>query len=95
VVTPVHFYIWYRAGGDVAALRAAVDEMMADLAARTGIVGRLLVRKDGTETWMEVYERVTEASHFERELAAAVTRHDLARVMPDGQRHVEAFVAAD
>lgn len=92
---PVHFYVWYRAAGEAEAVRAAADDMMADIAARTGIVGRLLVRRDEPGTWMEIYERVTDADQFERELAAAVAHHDLARVIAGGKRHVEAFVAPE
>jgi Domain of unknown function (DUF4936) len=92
---PVHFYVWYHASGDISALRAAVDDMMADVAARTGIVGRLLLRRDERRTWMEVYERVTDADQFERALADAVARHDLARVIEGGVRHVEAFVTPE
>ena len=92
---PVHFYIWYRAAGDPLALRAIVDDVMADVAARTGIVGKLLVRRDESGTWLEVYERVTDAEQFECELAAAVAQHDLTRAIGDGARHTEVFVAMD
>jgi Domain of unknown function (DUF4936) len=92
---PVCYFVWYHASGDPSDLRVAVEDMMADVAARTGIPGRLLVRRGEPGTWMEIYERVTEADSFERELAAAVARHDLTRVAGIGERHVEAFVAPD
>ena len=91
---PVHFFVWYRASGDASAVRAAADDMMADIAARTGIVGRLLVRRNEPGTWMEVYEGVPDADVFERELTAALARHDLVRVAGLGVRHVEAFITS-
>jgi Domain of unknown function (DUF4936) len=90
----IHYYVWYHVASDVPAIRVAVAEMMADVAGRTGIAGRLLVRRDEPATWMETYEDVVDAATFERELAAAVLRHDLARLVAGGDRHVEAFVAA-
>ena len=40
---------------------------------------------------MEVYAGVVDAASFERELAAAVARHDALRFARDGQRHAERF----
>jgi hypothetical protein len=69
--------------------------VMVDVARRTGVTGRLLVRHDATATWMEIYEDVADPVGFAREISAAALRHDLARFTIDGARHVEAFVAAD
>ncbi len=92
----VHYFVWYRVTcdtiGETRAARAAVDAVLADVARVTGIRGRLLVRRGQPDTWMEIHERVTESADFERELAAAVQRHDLARHIADSGRHVEAFV---
>jgi hypothetical protein len=57
--------------------------------------GGLLTRSGEAATWMEVYDDVADPVAFERELAAAVLRHDIARFVPEGGRHVEAFVAPD
>ena len=68
--------------------------MMTDLARRTRIAARLLVRRDDPCTWMETYEGVTDAATFELEMAGAVLRHGIAGIDGLGVRHVEAFVAA-
>ncbi|MEO8344705.1 MAG: DUF4936 family protein [Betaproteobacteria bacterium] len=90
---PIHYYIWYHVSGDLRAVRAAVDAMLNDLYQSTGVRGRLLVGRDTPSTWMEVYEGVTGPAEFESELVAAILRHGLARYVPAGGRHVEAFVA--
>lgn len=92
--TLVHYYVWYRIGGDPRPVRAAIVAVMADVYRVSGVSGRLLQRLDQPDTWMEIYEGVTDPARFERELTAAVLRHGVAQfIAPDG-RHVEAFVAA-
>jgi hypothetical protein len=93
VAVPAHCYVYYRVTGDARAARAAVAAMMADLEARTGVAGRLLVRADDPSTWMEVYEPVPHPAAFGRALAACVRRHGVAAFACDGQRHVERFRA--
>ena len=90
----VHYFIWYEIAGDAAPTRAAIGAMMADVARTTGVTGRLLVRRDRNATWMEIYEGVADPGGFEREIADALVRHDIARLLAGGARHVEAFVAA-
>ena len=90
----VHYYVWYRITGDPRDARTAIEAMMAEVTRRTGIAGRLLVRRDETSTWMEIYEGVADPAVFEREIAAVFLAHDLARFVAGGARHVEAFVAA-
>ncbi|MEP7329255.1 MAG: DUF4936 family protein [Betaproteobacteria bacterium] len=90
----IHYYIWYRVEGDAVAVRLAIDAMQHDVATRTGIRGRVLVRRDDPHTWMEIYEDVAAAASFEHELAAAVERHRIADFAHDRARHTEAFVAA-
>ena len=87
------YYVWYRMTGDARAAFTAATRVLADVAARTGIAGRLLHRRDDTGVWMEVYDAVTDATAFEHALAAAVTAHGIAHFALDGIRHVEAFVA--
>lgn len=89
---PTHYYIWFRVTGDLEEARAAVSVFAADLRGRTGIAGRLLTGRDDPRTWMEIYENVTDAAAFQRELAAAVARHEVARFAENGRRNVEAFV---
>ena len=93
MVPVTHYFIWYRVAGDPAAARAAVDAALHDVFLHAGVTGRVLVRRDDPRTWMEVYEHVADGALFERELAAAVARHGLARRAEDGARHVEPFVA--
>jgi len=89
------YYVWYRRTGDARAAVAAVTGVLADVAARTGIAGRLLHRRDDTDVWMEVYDAVADAAVFEHALAAAAEVHGIAQFAADGVRHVEAFVAPD
>ena len=83
-------YVWYKLAGDSALAHAAVTGMMLDIAAETGVAGRLFVRTDDPSTWMEVYEDVDDRAGFERVLAAATAAHAVAGYA-DGGRHVECF----
>lgn len=93
--TRVQYFVWYAIAGDPQPTRVAIDAMMAEIARRTGVTGRLLIRHDQPSTWMEIYENVADAVGFEREIAAAALRHDLSQLLVGGMRHVEAFVAVD
>jgi hypothetical protein len=87
------YYIYYRSPRGAHEVRAAVGEMQAALARSTGVAGRLLRRADDPTTWMEVYEPVPDATHFERHLAAEVARCGIDRLLDAGAlRHVERFV---
>jgi hypothetical protein len=88
---PAHCYVYYRIVGDPRAARAVVAALMADVEARTGIAGRLLVRADDPATWMEVYEPIARPAAFGRVLAACARRHGAAAIARDGRRHVERF----
>lgn len=86
-------YIYYRVRDALAdQLVPLVQAMQLDLAARTGIEGKLKRRlhsKDGMQTWMEVY--LATAPGFEALLADAVATANLS-VSIDGDRHTEAFM---
>lgn len=86
------FYIWYKVAGESARARAQITAMQIDLADATGVAGRLLVRADDPQTWMEIYEDVDDPVAFERELDRVVTSHDALLLAPAG-RHVERFCA--
>jgi hypothetical protein len=87
------FFIYYRvAPRDWEEAEALVRAMQARLACRTGIVGRLLKKRDAAGLWMEVYESISQAEEFERRLAQAEDEFDLAMFM-DGPRHREVFDA--
>jgi len=92
MATATHYYIWFRVAGDLERAREAVNAVVADLNRRTGIAGRLLQGRADPRTWMEIYENVTDARAFERELDAAVTRHGVAQFAENGRRNQEAFV---
>ena len=61
-----HYFVWYRVPGDPAAARGAVNALMQDIAMKTGVTGRLLMRPDAPPTWMEVYESVADAAELRR-----------------------------
>lgn len=71
-----------------------IAALQDDLAARTGIRGRVLIRRDAPATWMEIYEGVASPETFEAALVAAVERHHAADFAQDRIRHTEAFVAS-
>jgi hypothetical protein len=90
---PTHYYVWYRIHGDAGSARHTVDAMLADVFLRSGVQGRVLVRRDDPRTWMEIYDHVANTHLFEEELARAVERHGAAAHAEARARHVEAFVA--
>jgi hypothetical protein len=89
-----HVYVYYRQCGDAAAAHVAVAALFADIEAQTGVSGRLLVRRDDDQTWMEVYEPVTQSAAFLRLLAERVRQHGLSAYAAGTRRTVERFVAA-
>jgi multidrug resistance efflux pump len=91
------YFVYYRvAQGHAAGIAAQVRGMQAELAAATGVSGRLLQKDDASGTWMEVYEGVPDGAAFEAGLQQAVLRAGLQGLPAvDGARHVERFVAAD
>ena len=95
VARNVHYYVWYRVVDASTEARRAIAALQDELAANTGIRGRVLVRRDDPQTWMEIYEGVTAREQFEPALAAAVDHHRAAAFAHDGARHTEAFVAPD
>jgi hypothetical protein len=90
-----HYYVWYRVLAAPAEAQRAVAALQDDLARRTGIRGRVLMRRDDPATWMEIYEDVAAPAQFEPALAAAVERHRAADFAHDRARHTETFVAPD
>lgn len=87
----IELYIYYRVDDVTAAIERA-QAMQHALAARSGIRGRLMQRRDDEHTLMEIYTGVTDAAAFETALAAAVAACGLdALVQPGTARHVERF----
>lgn len=91
----VNYFIYYRVAVDRDHARAhdGVRAMQERLASRTGIVGRLLVRRDDSHTWMETYPGVTDPDGFETALAEECQHADVARWLePAAVRHIERFI---
>jgi hypothetical protein len=86
-------YIYYRVREELADRFAPrVQAMQLDLAARTGIQGKLKRRlhaSDGLQTWMEVY--LATGPGFDALLFDAVETAMLSASI-DGERHTEAFM---
>lgn len=89
------YFVYYRVTPAApAALKERIAGVFEAVAQKTGILGRLLVRRDDPLLWMEVYEAVGDGAAFEAALHAAVTAFDIASFMPpDEARHVECFTA--
>ena len=70
-------------------------QAQTEVVAATGAQARLLEKRDELDLWMEVYEGITDADIFERELTAAVGRHGLTGLLHAGaSRKTEIFVEA-
>ncbi len=93
MIVATHYFVWYRVPGDPAPARAAVNALMQDIAMKTGVTGRLLMRPEVPPTWMEVYESVADAASFDGVYTEAVARNGVATHAPEG-RHLERFVDA-
>ncbi len=89
----VHYYVWYRVLAAPVEARRAITALQDDVAASTGIRGRVLVRRDDPATWMEIYENVSAPAQFETAMTAAVALHRAADFAHDRARHLETFVA--
>jgi hypothetical protein len=92
----IDYFIYYRIdAADEARLLAALAGMHASLHAATGISGRVRRRLDDPQTWMEVYEGISDQWTFEIELGSHVLRHGLLDLLSEGSvRHMERFRAA-
>lgn len=87
-----HYYVYYRiAPRREAEAAAAVDQLLFEIAAQTGVQGRLLRKRDEPALWMEVYADVP-GDWLEAPLAAAAARLQFERFLqPGSSRRVECF----
>jgi hypothetical protein len=87
-------YIYYKIDAAQAAVaRRVLERMVAEIAARAAIVGRLLHRREDALTWIEVYEPLTDAAQLKRLLDEAVERYGARRFLASGSARVkEEFV---
>jgi hypothetical protein len=67
-----------------------VADLVERVARHTGVRTRLLRKRGETQTWMEVYEGVTDISSFESFLRAAVADAGIEQLLV-GTRHIECF----
>ena len=66
--------------------------LQQSIAAATGIHGRLLCRRDKTETWMEVYEGVPDPVAFQSIMDSETNRLGIAELLaPQSRRITELF----
>ena len=89
------YYIYYKVQAENAArAHAAVGTLQRELADATGIVGRLLCRRDDTTTWMEIYENVAAPVPFETKLRELAERHGVSSLLqPGSSRKQEIFTS--
>jgi hypothetical protein len=87
------YYVYYKVPPENAArVRDAIERLQRDLAAATGVHGRLLRRRDDETTWMEIYEDVRDAAAFERALDELARRHGVSALLtPGSARRQEVF----
>lgn len=86
------FYVYYKIkAADEFAAREAIKRLFSDVKTQTGIAGRLLHRADEPETWMEIYEGITERTGFHDLLERACEQSGLLRLLEPAHRHIEHF----
>lgn len=95
VVSGFACYIYYRVDAACAAeLEPRVRAMQADVQRLTGIAGRLMKKRGEPLLWMEVYEGIDDAPHFESTLARLVESYGLSTgLQPGTARKTETFLA--
>ena len=85
------YYVYYRVTQPQQA-GAAVRDMQSQLLVRSGVRGRLLIKRDQPGLWMEVYEGVNDAPAFETELDRLIAATKLEGFLaPGSRRHSECF----
>lgn len=87
------YYVYYKVPRENAErARGAVELLQRDVAAATGVHGRLLRRRDDETTWMEIYEDVEDGAKLEAALDELARRHGVAALLsPGGGRRREVF----
>jgi uncharacterized protein DUF4936 len=87
------YYVYYKVPRENAVrARDAIERLQRDLAAATGVHGRLLRRRDDESTWMEIYEDVRDAARLEAALDELARRHGVSALLaPGGVRRQEVF----
>ena len=83
-------YVWYRIEQADADAERVVRSMMARLACRTGVAGRLMKKWGEPGLWMEAYEGIADPDAFNLRLGQLVDEFDLEMFVADC-RHTECF----
>lgn len=83
-------YVWYRVERDDPETEFLTRSMLARVACRSGVRGRLMRKVDEPRLWLEVYENVADPARFGADLEHALESFDLG-VRIDGARHTEWF----
>ena len=87
------YYIYYKVAPDnFERVKAVVHQLQSDIASATGVQGRLQCRRDKPETWMEIYEGISDSAVFEAALHSALQRtRFMDYLAPDARRMTELF----
>ncbi len=87
------YYIYYRVDAAQPAAAAAAAHALLDAVHRsTGILGRLLKKRNEALLWMEIYEGVSDEAAFEWALAEATAGSGITATLQAGSaRHTECF----
>lgn len=88
------YFVWYRVNRNDRDTETALRSMMARLACRSGVSGRLLKKRDEPGLWMEIYADVADSLRFEHLLRQAVDEFDV-EMFIDGARRTECFDAGE
>lgn len=90
---PCSYYIYYRVDpAKLAQCEPRIRELLDEVRKTTGVSGRLKMKRNERNLWMEIYENVADDTKFEWELAEAVSRLKVQELLvPGTPRHVEVF----
>ncbi|MFN0037981.1 MAG: DUF4936 family protein [Burkholderiales bacterium] len=85
------YYIYYRVS-DPRLANPVLTRLFELMGTRAGVRGRLLVRRDEPDLWMEIYEDVEQPAQFEQTLAQCVDELQFTGLLPpEGTRNLECF----
>jgi hypothetical protein len=88
------YYVYYRVRPDsLEPARERVSQLLARVAARCRVQGRLLAKRDEPGLWMEIYESVQDGAAFESTMREEAARMAFESVLaPGSSRKTECFV---
>lgn len=85
------YYVYYRVS-DPRQANPVLTRLFELMDTRAGVRGRLLVRRDQPDLWMEIYEGVDQPAQFEQTLAQCVGELQFTGLLlPEGTRKLECF----